>query len=237
MEAKRPFHLNPQVVLGILIIIVGVLITLDNLGLLYARDYLRYWPVLIMAYGAAHLFQPRGSFGRFGGLVWLLIGTVLLVDRLAFLNLRLADLWPLLLMLFGVFVIVRSWAPRFLQAPVSNLDRLTTSDDSVSLFAIMSGARRTITSQDFKGGDLTAIMGGCDLDLRQASISDGTAVISVFALWGGVDIKVPQDWTIIVRGFAILGGFDDKTAQTRGGTTKRLVVRGLAIMGGADVKN
>ena len=237
MDTKQPFRLTPQVMLGIIIVIVGLLVTLDNLGVLYARDYVRYWPVLIMAYGVAHLVQPRGSYGRFGGVVWLLIGSALLIDSLAFLNLRLADLWPLLLVLFGLFVIMRSWAPRTLHAPVSNLDRLAASDDVVSMFAVASGVRRTIVSQDFKGGDLTAIMGGCELDLRQASISTGTAVVSVFALWGGVDLKVPQDWTVIVKGLPILGGFDDKTEQKPGATTKQLVIRGLAIMGGASIKN
>jgi predicted membrane protein len=101
----------------------------------------------------------------------------------------------------------------------------------------MSGVRRTLTSQDFKGGQLTAIMGGCEVDLRHASISGGTAVLDLFAFWGGIDIKVPQDWRVVVEGTPFLGGFEDKTLQQPGDASKRLVIRGTVIMGGAEITN
>lgn len=237
METRRSFRFAPQLVLGVIIIIVGVLFTLDNMGVLNAHDYLRYWPVLMIVYGLARIAQPRGTYGRFGGAVWLLIGVALLIDRLAFLDIRFGDFWPLLLVLLGFLVIGRSLAPRTAPSPRSGTDSPASADNFVSGFALMSGVRRTITSQDFKGGDLTAIMGGCEVDLRHASISSGTAVLDLFALWGGIDIKVPQDWTVVVEGTPFLGGFDDKTLQQPGSSSKRLVIRGTVIMGGADIKN
>jgi len=59
----------------------------------------------------------------------------------------------------------------------------------------------------------------------------------VFAIWGGIDIKVPQDWTVVVEGTPFLGGFEDRTVQHPGNPSKRLVIRGIVIMGGADIKN
>jgi predicted membrane protein len=79
-------------------------------------------------------------------------------------------------------------------------------------------------------------MGGCEIDLRQAAI-DGEAVIEVFALWGGIEIKVPEDWTIGSRVVPILGGFEDKTRPQRGAAAHRLLIRGFAIMGGIEIKN
>lgn len=233
METKRLFRPQPQLILGIIIIIVGILFTLDNIGVLYARDYLRFWPVFIIVYALVQIVQPRTTHNRLGGFIWLIIGVALLIDRLGFLDIRLWDFWPLLLVMLGFLFIRRSWVP----SPHAGTKLPESADDTVSGFAFMSGVRRTITSQDFKGGSLTSIWGGCELDLRQASISSGTAMIDVFALWGGVDIKVPQNWTIVVEGTPFLGGFEDNTLQQHGNSSKRLVVRGIVIMGGADIKN
>jgi hypothetical protein len=87
------------------------------------------------------------------------------------------------------------------------------------------------------GGEITAIMGGCDLDLRQSSIN-GDAVLNVFVLCGGITIKVPVDWTVVFDGLPIMGGFDEKTVPPTGpGSGKRLIVRGYVIMGGMEVRN
>jgi predicted membrane protein len=107
----------------------------------------------------------------------------------------------------------------------------------VSGFALLGGVNRRCVSQDFRGGSLTAIMGGCELDLRHASISSGQAVIDTFAFWGGIEIKVPQEWTVVVQGTPILGAFDDKTVRVGGDGSKVLVIKGVALMGGVDVKN
>jgi predicted membrane protein len=79
-------------------------------------------------------------------------------------------------------------------------------------------------------------MGGCEIDLSKASIEEGEAVINTFALWGGIEITVPADWTVETRGTAILGGFDD-TSRRPDDDGKKLIVTGIALMGGVEVKN
>jgi hypothetical protein len=80
-------------------------------------------------------------------------------------------------------------------------------------------------------------MGGCEIDLRHASMPEGRAVVlDTFAFWGGIEIKVPEDWEVISQGNAVLGGFVNN-ARSRPGAQRRLVVTGLAIMGGVEVKN
>jgi predicted membrane protein len=110
-----------------------------------------------------------------------------------------------------------------------------TGERIVELTAILGGFQRKITTQDFRGGDITSVMGGVDLDMRTASLN-GTAVLNVFALMGGISLKVPTDWTVELEGTPILGGFDEKTMQPRDGS-KRLVVRGTVIMGGLEIRN
>ena len=114
--------------------------------------------------------------------------------------------------------------------------RAADSAATVSGLAILGGVKRGNNSRAFKGGDLTAIMGGCEIDLRQAAI-DGEASIDLFAMWGGIEIRVPEDWTVISRVVPLLGGVEDKTRPPQGATAHRLVLRGFAIMGGIEVKN
>jgi hypothetical protein len=116
--------------------------------------------------------------------------------------------------------------------------RIPASDtnSTLSAVAVLSGVNRGNNSRTFRGGDLTAIMGGCEVDLRHAAI-DGEAIIDVFAMWGGIEIRVPEDWTVIGRVTPLLGGFDDKTRPPQGAGAHRLIVRGMVIMGGVEVKN
>jgi hypothetical protein len=62
----------------------------------------------------------------------------------------------------------------------------------------------------------------------------------VFALWGGIEITVPPEWTVDVKGLPLLGGFDNKarsSVREAGGPGQVLVVRGTALMGGVEIKN
>jgi len=62
------------------------------------------------------------------------------------------------------------------------------------------------------------------------------AVFDIFVMWGGAEIKVPEDWEVVTRGVPVLGGFVDNTRHIAG-AQKRLVITGMAIMGGVEVKN
>jgi predicted membrane protein len=105
-----------------------------------------------------------------------------------------------------------------------------------SSMAIMGGVSRGNNSKAFRGADLLAIMGGCEIDLRKAAIN-GEAVIDVFTMWGGIEIRVPEDWTVVSNIVPLLGGVDDKTRPPQGATAHTLKLRGFAIMGGVEIKN
>jgi hypothetical protein len=79
-------------------------------------------------------------------------------------------------------------------------------------------------------------MGGCELDLRNAEIN-GEAVIDVFALWGGIEIRVPEDWSIDSRIVPVMGGVEEKMRTVPGDPAHRVTLRGFAIMSGIEIKN
>jgi predicted membrane protein len=238
METKSAFRITPQLVLGALIIAVGVIFTLDNLDILYARDYLRYWPALLIVYGAVKTFQPDTQAGRFWGVVLMFVGAALLVDKLDIFYFRLWDFWPLLLVALGAMMILRTSERRRNSVPsIGSSTKAGDTSSVVNASAFLGGSVRNVQTQDFRGGEFTAVMGGCDIDLRGSAIANSPAVIDVFAFWGGIEIKVPQGWSVAFEGTPILGGFDDKTYRQGIEATQRLIIRGTIVMGGVEVRN
>src|SRR5262249_43346265 len=104
-------------------------------------------------------------------------------------------------------------------------------------FAFLGGIERKNTSQTFRGGSATAFLGGVEIDLRECRMAEGGAQIDVFAMMGGVSLRIPRDWTVHSEVAAILGGFQDHSAPPLGGEIKRLVITGQAVMGGIEIKN
>jgi hypothetical protein len=226
-ERRRGFT---RLILGLTLILIGVAYSLDRLGYLEAERLWDYAPLALVAAGLGKMFHPGSSSGRFIGFLLALVGAWTLAENLGWVESTIWAWWPVLFLLIGL---------RLVFARVGPVER--TAGDTVNALAILGGVTRTSNSPSFRGGDLLAFMGGCEIDLRSAAISGGTAVIDAFALWGGIDIRVPHHWTVEVRGIPLLGGYEDSTepepASAEPAERPRLVVKGFAIMGGVDVRN
>lgn len=234
METKSSSWFSPQFVLGIIVITLGVLFTLDNFYIIEAHTYLRLWPALLIVWGASKIISPRNSSERFFGFLLAVVGALLLLSKLDILNVNIWNYWPLVLIFIGANILLNSKKRSML---VFDGQEQTDSDATFSHFVFMSGLKKQVSSQEFLGGELSAIMGGISIDLRQAKIKNDEAILDVFAFWGGVEIRVPDDWHVVVQAVPLLGGFEDKTLHPKSEVSKRLVIKGYAIMGGAEVKN
>ncbi|MCU0453625.1 MAG: cell wall-active antibiotics response protein [Bacteroidetes bacterium] len=226
-------RISAQLVFGLVVLAVGVILTLDNMNLIYAEDYLRWWPALLMIYGLARLLDP--DCNRFWSIFWIAAGGVLLLDKLEIIFITVRDWWPVVLIALGGSVLWGSLRKSPGQTAILTGSEGSSDDTVVNLTAVMGGFERRNSSRDFRGGKITTIMGGCELDLRQADIRD-TAVIEVFAIWGGISLKVPETWSVRLEGMPIMGGFSDETRPVAG-ATKRLIIRGSVVMGGVEIKN
>lgn len=227
------YKTNPFLIFGLALALLGIVILLHNLDVIRAGEVLHYWPVILIAAGLAQLFQADGAAGRVGGFVITLAGTGLLLRNLDLLVIRIRDWWPLALVLVGGVIMWQAVAKREAGR------RQVHGEDSLTGFAVFSGFTRACNSTAFRGGELTAIFGGCEVDLREAAIRDEAAVIRVFALFGGIEIRVPAAWTVVLEGAPILGGMEDATRPLRvpDVAPQRLIVRGCAIFGGVEVRN
>ena len=224
------FRLTPHLMFGLLIILVGIVFTLDNLDIADAHDYLRYWPAGLILIGAGKLWQVRQGYGSpVGGVLFLIAGSWLLLHSFELITVSFFDFWPVLLIVAGSMIVWQGIRGRHHAA-------IGPTDETINAIAILAGVNRGSNSASFRGGELTAFMGGCEIDLRNAAVN-GEAVIDVFAMWGGIEIRVPENWSVIGRVTPVMGGFEDKTRAPQGASTHRLVIRGVVIMGGVEVKN
>ncbi|MED5596849.1 LiaI-LiaF-like domain-containing protein [Janthinobacterium sp. P210006] len=269
MKNKPPLHSPSQIVLGVIVIGLGLLFLLDNLGFINVRYTFRFWPTILIIFGLLKISQSHTRSGYILGGVMVLLGLTWTLKAMGLFYINWGMLWPLLIIAAGVAVVSKSLpggqqrqrrrhfaaqqdgtpAPDSFGQPRNgavSLDKDAATaapgvggqadDDSIiEVTAILGGFVRRVSSQRFKGGDINVIMAGCEIDLRQASIQ-GEAVLNVFALCGGVTIKIPPDWSVVLQGTPILGGFEEKTIVPPN-QDKRLYVTGYAIMGGLEIRN
>jgi hypothetical protein len=136
-----------------------------------------------------------------------------------------------------LIIILASFVFLIVNGPLSNAsDRESlTTESNFSSTALLSGVERRNSSSDFRGGQAEAVMGGVDLDLREATMQGAEAKIEVSAIMGGIELRVPRTWTVINRVVPILGGVNDHTSSRD--ANKRLVIEGTILMGGLEIKN
>ena len=238
METRRDLGpISPRLILGLAIMAWGLILTLDNFGLIDAHQYWKLWPLILIAVGLARIGESiRSGFRMSGGLL-VLIGSALLLHSLEIVRLR--QIWPLILFVVGGSIVWKALGPSRRGHDWTSAGALANAADSgnrLDAFTFMGGVHRGTNSQAFRGGTAMAVMGGCEIDLRHASLEGGQAVFDTFAMWGGVEIRVPEDWAVESHVVPLLGGFEDKTRQPAD-AKQRLVITGIAIMGGVGVKN
>lgn len=223
---------NPtgRLFLGLAVMLFGLALALDNFGLFQLRYLLRFWPVALIAIGVARLVSSTRERRAPEGLVMTVVGVLFLMMTLDVLRFRQA--LALFLLAAGGAMVLRA-----VRRGEGGSDPTVFGTERLDAFALLGGVHRISRSPDFRGGNVSATLGGCEIDLRQATILEGeTAVLDALAFMGGVEVRVPEDWTVETRGVAVLGGFEDKTRRPLD-DRRKLVVTGLAVMGGVEVKN
>ena len=225
------------------------------------------WPLALVAVGVVMVRHPEQKRPRSWGWVFITVGLWVFLARLGWLHFDLRDvLLPGILLFIGGVLVFRSLsgpptgsstdptpppatngpgAPDEPTGPVgptpgaTNFGSSTSSDHAefVRSFALLSAHELRPVSRPFRGADLNAVMGGIKLDLTSARMEGDTAVVEVFAFWGGVEVFVPPDWTVTSEVTTLLAGFIDKRRPTTVVPTKHLVIRGMIVMAGVEIRN
>ncbi len=235
---------------GLIILLIGVAALLKALNVLLPH-WLLSWPMLIIIIG---IFT--GIKSGFRGSSWILMilfgGIFLTGQIIPDLSAR-KFIWPAILIILGIVFIVRPQSgncSRKVRAEkktssFSNIEEATVVDESqnskedfLDTTSIFGGIKKNILSKNFKGGQVTNVMGGSELNFTQADIK-GEVTIQLTQVFGGTKIVVPSDWDVKSDIVAIFGGIEDKRTMENNNINpdKALVLKGTSVFAGIEIRN
>ena len=170
-----------------------------------------------------------------GNLIGILVGVSLLLACQGVIS--FGSLWkllvPAIIILIGLSIIIKNlFSHKFDKAVAKLNDKFTKEDESGAVF---SGVNIDMSGKEFKGKSVNAVFGGLKLDLRNAKIKEDV-MINATAIFGGIDILVPDNVVVETKSNSFFGGVSNKTKVVPKGKAPTVYVNGMALFGGDEVK-
>jgi predicted membrane protein len=224
-----------RVIIGVILVLAGFALVIRNTGIFpdFIDHVIFSWPMLLVAIG---LVMTLGASEKTAGVIIMAVGAFFMIPLIFRETFHMYNMfWPSIFIIIGIIFIVtkrKGWG--------SISSKGLESDDFVEYVTIFSGSERQVISQNFKGGKMSSVFGGIDLDLTKAKLAPGRNVLEVAAIFGGVGIIVPDDWFVTIEVTPVLGGFSDSRKLYPGMTvdrTSQLVIKGAVVFGGGEVKS
>ena len=218
---------------GLLLIVLGLIFGLNALDITDIDVFFDgWWTLFIIIPCGLGLLREREKTGN---LIGLSIGVALLLACQGFLDfgMILKLIFPALLVVFGVSLVLKAMATdrgarKFIEAHINE----PGSGEYCSTF---SGQKLHFAGEHFRGAKLTAVFGSVDLDLTGAII-DHDVVIDATAIFGGVDIIVPQNYRVRICSNSICGGVSEEHMHATQEGLITVYVNGNCMFGGVNVK-
>ena len=227
MENQRK---NKRALLGLLLVVLGGILIASNFDLFsFGWKHIVFsWQGLLILIGLFFMFSREA---KATGWILIGIGAIFMIPDFIDVPWGWRELfWPALLLGVGGVLIARGVSRRQHQ--------IDEGPDYIEDMSIFGGGDKMITSQNFKGGRLTAIFGGSKYNMMNAGLAKGRNVVDIFTVFGGYKFIIPQEWDVRVEVSAIFGGFSDKRQfrkEVPRDPSKELVIKGVAIFGGGEI--
>lgn len=235
-------------IVGLLLITGGSLLFLDNLAILPFQVTDAFWPVVLMVFGAVSLFRSPSSTGKVWSSTAIIGGILLLLGNYNIIHAGWDIIWPLALIAGGVVMLICRYRWQGLPESFRNCTRMGVKssgngeDNRLQIDTVFSGVKRRVETTNFEGGQLNCVFGSIELDLRRATISsqDRSIEIEANAVFGGIEIRIPENWKLNLQGTAVFGNYEDKTIPPRpepGVELATLILRGGTAFGAVVIQN
>jgi predicted membrane protein len=232
---QPPTHRGSYTAAAVLIL-VGALFLLNNVGYFPLGHILHlYWPCIFIAIGLIQIATNKGS-GLGGGIFFILLGAFLQGIKLGWFSWNWHVYWPALLILIGLWIILKPHRGGW--SGIRGGKDLNAS--KVNSFSLFSGVEQILHTEDFSGGEVTAIFGGAKYDMRDASTRQREIRLSVTVIFGGIELLVPSSWRVLNRITPVLGGVDEKRRPPLSplpDDAPVLILEGAVVFGGLEIKD
>jgi len=257
---KEMVNRSGKVWAGLFIVGLGALLLLRNFGL-YLPHWIFSWSTWLIVIGL--FLGARHNFRNSGWFIMVLIGAYFTLEKI-FREYDMANIvFPIMLLALGLFLIVKPKRRNHFrknkyrtrdrgynrfesvnplgqesEAAMEDVKGEFNANDYIESINVFGGSNQIIYSKNLKGGEITAVFGGGDINLTQADF-DTQVILEVTAIFGGVKIVVPPTWQVKSEVTAVFGGVDDKRTIYPAGeqVDKLVIIRGTVLFGGVEFKS
>ncbi len=220
-------NIATNTIIGIIVILVGGLFLASNFDL-FPIEYLSIiftWQSILIVIGIiTYLNSGNKSLG-------VLIASIGILGFIP-------NFWALLLVGLGVYIIYKNQTKQ----PSGNIyetGELGEENEYINDVSIFGGSKKIFQFDNFRGGNITSIFGGSEINLTDSNLCDGISTLNLFFLFGGSNIRIPSNWNVFIQLTPILGGFKDKRVivADESNDSKKLVIKGFILFGGGELNN
>ena len=222
---------------GTLLLITGVFYLLYNFNALpfAVPGYVFSWQMCLIIIGIYALYKSV-----FKGFILIGIGTYFILPLAGYIEpIPIEKMWPLIIILIGILILFGSGFKKKNKKKYTMQTTHTIDNETFHITAVMGGDTRQISSYDFKGGTITAVMGGIELDLTNCYLSKEGCIIDLSVVMGGISLKVSREWNIQSEIMPIMSGIEDEDRYSNNvhiDPAATVILRGTVVMGGIEIK-
>ena len=220
-----------NIVWGLVLILIGIVLILKTFNIWNFNIFFKgFWTLFIIIPSLINFFTEKN---KIGSIIGIFIGVSLLLACQGIIT--FSTIWklflPVIFIIFGVSLIFKDRNSKDVKLEIEKLEHRDTK--AKEYYATFSSQNLNFANEELENMELNAIFGGIEANYLNSNLNKDI-FIKVSAIFGGVDITLPSDYTVKVVSNSLFGGVSNKRIQ--GNSKKVIYIEALCLFGGLDIK-